>query len=61
MIIYLDVLGEPLVEPQVRVEQRRHDEVQQRPQLGHAVLNAGKTTVLRYIAGYSVMMISEPI
>ncbi len=32
----LDVLGEPLVELFVRVEQGRHDEVKQRPQLQHS-------------------------
>ena len=31
--VVLDVLGEPLAELLVGVEQRRHDEVQQRPEL----------------------------
>lgn len=35
----LDVFGEPFVELLVRIEQRWHDEMQQGPQLGHAVLN----------------------
>ena len=34
----LDVLREPVVELVVRVEEGRHDKVQQRPQLGHGVL-----------------------
>ena len=37
--VRLDVLGEPLLELLVRVEQLGHDEVQQRPQLGHRVLD----------------------
>ena len=37
--VALDVLGEPLAELVVRVEERRHDEVEQRPQLVHRVLD----------------------
>lgn len=37
--VALDVLAEPLIEPQVGVKQRGHDEVQQCPQLRHAVLD----------------------
>eukprot|EP01136_Pigoraptor_vietnamica_P043776 Opistho-1_new@19633 len=37
--VTLNVLREPLVELLVRVKQTRHDKVQQRPQLGHAVLD----------------------
>ena len=35
----LDVSAEPVVELAVGVEQGRHDEVEQRPQLGHRVLD----------------------
>eukprot|EP00958_Prasinococcus_capsulatus_P003142 scaffold279_cov369-Prasinococcus_capsulatus_cf.AAC.7 len=37
--VTLDALAEPLVEMLVRVEERGHDEVQQRPQLGHRILD----------------------
>ena len=33
----LDVLGEPLVELVMRIEQTRHDEMQQRPKLCNSV------------------------
>ena len=34
----LDALGKPVVELLVVIEKRRHNEVEKRPQLGHAVL-----------------------
>ena len=34
-----NVLGEPLVELIVRIKQGRHDEVQEGPQLSHAILD----------------------
>ncbi|KAH6603254.1 hypothetical protein Trco_008029 [Trichoderma cornu-damae] len=37
----LDVLGKPFAELVVRIEERRHDEVQQGPQLLHVVLDGG--------------------
>ena len=37
--VVLDVPAEPVVELSVGVEQRGHDEVQQRPELGHRVLD----------------------
>src|SRR4029077_5147494 len=40
--VRLDILGKPLTELIMRIEQGRHDKVQQSPQLLHIVLN-GRT------------------
>ena len=39
-ILYMafNILAEPLIEPQMGVKEGRHDEVEQSPQLRHAVL-----------------------
>lgn len=39
LYVAFNVLAEPFIEPQVRVEQGRHDEVKESPQLCHAVLD----------------------
>lgn len=45
--VALDVLGEPFGELLVRVEERGHDEVQQRPQLRARVLRSHERQSLR--------------
>ena len=35
----LDILGEPILELLKRIKKLRHDEMQQRPQFSHGVLN----------------------
>lgn len=37
--VTFDIFGEPFVEFVVRIEHRRHDEMQEGPQFSHAVLN----------------------
>lgn len=58
--VALDVFGEPLVKLVMGVKERRHYEVEERPQLGHAVLYRCACRQARLALIPKVIRLSKP-